>query len=69
MEKLQYPMECLLSAHKGEIWVINIANPESPVLVSNFEISGNPDLCLVTENYILIPVKHSGLMKITRSAK
>ena len=57
------------NAYKGEIWVINIVNPESPVLVSNFEISGNPDLCLVTENYILIPVKHSGLMKITRSAK
>lgn len=57
------------NAYKGEIWVINIANPENPVLVSNFEISGNPDLCLVTENYILIPVKHSGLMKITRSAK
>ena len=49
--------------------MINIVNPESPVLVSNFEISGNPDLCLVTENYILILVKHSGLMKITRSAK
>ena len=57
------------NAYKGEIRVINIANPESPVLVSKFEISGNPDLCLVTENYILIPVKHSGLMKITRSAK
>lgn len=57
------------NAYQGEIWVINIVNPESPVLVSNFEISGNPDLCLVTENYILIQVKHSGLMKITRSAK
>ena len=62
-------MLVVCNAYKGEIWVINIANPESPVLVSNFEISGNPDLCLVTENYILIPVKHSGLMKITRSAK
>lgn len=64
-------MECLLSAMriKERFGVINIANPENPVLVSNFEISGNPDLCLVTENYILIPVKHSGLMKITRSAK
>lgn len=57
------------NAYQGEIWVINIVNPESPVLVSNFEISGNPDLCLVTENYMLIQVKHSGLMKITRSAK
>ena len=62
-------MLVVCNAYKGEIWVINIANPESPVLVSNFEISGNPDLCLVTENYILIPVKRSGLMKITRSAK
>ena len=45
------------NAYQGEIWVINIVNPESPVLVSNFEISGNPDLCLVTENYMLIQVK------------
>lgn len=55
--------------YKGEIWVINIASPENPVLINYFEINGNPDLCLITENYILIPVKHSGLMKITRSTK
>lgn len=55
--------------YKGEIWVINIASPENPVLINYFEINGNPDLCLITKNYILIPVKHSGLMKITRSTK
>lgn len=57
------------NGYKGEIWVINMASPEDSALINYFEIDGNPDLCLITEDYILIPVKHSGLMKIARSAK
>lgn len=52
--------------YKGLVWVVNIADINSPTLIGYYEISGNPDLCLITDKYILIPAKHSGLIKISR---
>lgn len=49
----------------GYIWIINIEEISNPILIGYYKISGNPDLCLVTDKYILIPVKHSGLLKLT----
>lgn len=52
--------------YKGYIWVVDIEDINNPMLEGYYEISGNPDLCLVTDDYILIPARHSGLMKIAR---
>lgn len=47
----------------GEISVVDITDLESPKLIHQFEVSGNPDVAFIGEGFVLVPVGYQGLIK------
>lgn len=47
----------------GDITIVDISKPETPKLIRQFKIRGNPDLAFLGKGFILIPAGHQGLIK------
>lgn len=54
----------ITEARNGDVTVIDITDMDNPVLISKFIIEGHPDLIKIHEDYILLPSRRSGLLKI-----
>lgn len=59
-------MMVVSNAKEKTVYIVNIENIDSPFLTCQFSIEGNPDIATITDNYILIPAKHSGLIKLSK---
>lgn len=51
-----------------QITLIDIADIDNPVLISQFYVEGNPDVAHVSEDCILVPMRHNGILKICKSS-
>lgn len=50
----------------GEIWIIDISNIDAPRLVDKLSINMSPDIPSGTDDLIYIPVRHSGVIALTK---
>ncbi|MGM9551696.1 MAG: LVIVD repeat-containing protein [Clostridia bacterium] len=48
----------------GIIHVVNIADIESPYLEAYYELEESPGIALIEDDFILVPVRHGGIIKI-----
>lgn len=48
----------------SKIWIVDVSDLEHPRLLQYLEVDGNPDLCLIEDERILIPSKHAGLIVV-----
>ena len=47
----------------GDITVLDITDLTAPKLISEFKVSGNPDLPFIGDGYLMIPAGYQGLIK------
>ncbi|MDF1814193.1 MAG: hypothetical protein P1V20_18455 [Verrucomicrobiales bacterium] len=47
----------------GKVTVVDITDLKRPELIGKFQISGNPDLAFIGENFVLIPAGRQGLLR------
>lgn len=52
--------------NNGDVWIIDITDVEQPQLITKFNTVGNPDIAATDGTSILIPLRHEGLIKLTR---
>lgn len=45
---------------------VDISNLNSPELITEIHINGNPDICLADGNSLLVPCRYGGLLRITK---
>ncbi|MDD6395015.1 MAG: hypothetical protein PUB37_02380 [Firmicutes bacterium] len=51
----------------NQISVVDISDIDNPVLKAQFTVYGNPDVATITEDYILVPLRNGGLLKLTEA--
>lgn len=47
----------------GYIYIYDITDIKSPLLLKEISVNGNPDFAIITEDYIMIPMGYQGLFK------
>jgi len=47
----------------GDVTVLDISDLKAPRLIRKFKVSGNPDLPLIGDGYLMIPAGYQGLIK------
>lgn len=52
------------NAQSGRIHVINIENLKKPYNKAYYEIENSPGIALIEEDFVLVPVRHGGIIKI-----
>jgi hypothetical protein len=50
----------------GGVTLVDVADPCAPRLISQFQISGNPDCAFVGPDSVLIPAGYQGLFRLQR---
>jgi hypothetical protein len=53
-------------AYTNQVTIVDISDVENPVLVSQFAVSSTPDVATITNDYILIPLRNGGLLKLSK---
>ncbi len=48
----------------GDVNVLDIADPMKPKLLGSYNFSGHPDVALIEENAVYVPLGHQGIAKI-----
>ena len=49
----------------GNINILDITNIDTPVIKESIKLESNPDIAYVSDEYILIPCRYGGLLKLT----
>ena len=53
-------------AFTKEISIVDISNVEQPILKTRISVYGSPDIALVEDDYIIIPLRNGGLIKLIK---
>lgn len=53
----------------GTVTLIDVSDMEEPEVLSQFSVSGNPDIAYMDDEMILIPCRRGGLLKMDRPAQ
>lgn len=53
--------------YTGEVWIIDISDVTNPALIDKCTTDGSPDIAYGSENCILVPNRHGGLIRLTKS--
>lgn len=54
------------TSYNGKVIILDISDIDAPIVISRFNVDGNPDIAFVTDNTILIPCRYGGLLKLER---
>ncbi|MBQ7976703.1 MAG: hypothetical protein IJ300_13550, partial [Clostridia bacterium] len=49
----------------GNVYILNISDYTSPYLMRRINLKNSPGIPLVENNYVLIPARHGGIVKVT----
>lgn len=58
----------VVDEYSGDAFIVNVADIDSPYCIAQFSIDGNSDVGVFDGNYLLIPCRNYGLLKIDISA-
>jgi hypothetical protein len=50
----------------GEFSIIDISDLDNPVLIGNSTVSSSIDVATITDDYILIPLRNNGILKLSK---
>lgn len=49
----------------GNIYIGDVSNPEAIQITKSIAVSGNPEMAVITDDYMLLPLGHQGLFKFS----
>ena len=55
----------ICNASGGRIQIVNIKDINMPYLINEIELENSPGIALVEDGFVLVPVRHGGIMKIS----
>ena len=50
----------------NQVSIVDISDICNPIMQTQFSVYGNPDVATITENGILIPLRHGGLLRVVK---